>query len=132
MYFEVGSRRLCNTREYVTICFKAKRGGKNVRHRKESFTRNTTQLANDRCSKCNATRMMIDSRRYISQTSAFGNFDRNRFWPLHLSSLLGTPFYNSEQYFRSDANSEEIFLSPQRQRRLDAFEHDNSLKTTIQ
>ena len=52
--------------------------------------------------------MMIDSRRYYSRTSAFGNFDRNRFWPLYLWILLGTPFYISEQYFRSDANCEEI------------------------
>ena len=131
MYFEVRSRRLCNTREYVAICFKAKRGGKNVRHRKESFTRNTTQLVNDRCSKCNATRMMMDSRRYFSRTSAFGNFDRNRFWPLYLLSLLGAPIYISEQYFRSDANCKEIFFSTQRQKRLVAFEHDNSLKTSI-
>ena len=129
MYFEVGSRRLCNTREYVTICFKAKEEEKTSgTGRKASLE---TQLVNDRCSKCNATRMMMDSRRYFSRTSAFGNFDRNRFWPLYLLSLLGAPIYISEQYFRSDANFKEIFLSTQRQKRLVAFEHDNSLKTSI-
>ena len=53
------------------------------------------------------------------------------FWPLYLSSLLGALIYISELYFRSDANCEEIFFSPQRQKRLVAFEHDNCLKTTI-
>ena len=51
-----------NTREYVAMCVNmegtssSKRRRKEVRQRKECYTRNTTHLFNDRFSKCNATR----------------------------------------------------------------------------
>ena len=34
--------------------------------------------------------MMMDCGRYFSLTSAYGNFDRNRVWPLNLLSLVET------------------------------------------
>ena len=53
---------------------------------------------------------MMDCGRYFSLTSAYGNFDRNRVWPLNLLSLVETPIIIGEQYFRFDANCEEMFF----------------------
>ena len=64
-------------------------------YRQESYTRNKTQLFNDRCSKCNDTRIMMDCR-------------RNTLWPLNLLSQVRTPITIGEQYFRSDANYDKF------------------------
>ena len=77
-------------------------------YRQECYTRNKTQLFNDRCSKCNDTRIMMDCRRYFQRTRAYSNFDRNTLWPLNLLSLVGTPITIGEQYFRSDANYDKF------------------------
>ena len=74
----------------------------------------------------------MDCGRYFSLTSAYGNFDRNRVWPLNLLSLVETPIIIGEQYFRFDANCEEMFFFPERQKRLVAFGHDTSPKTTLE
>ena len=56
----------CNIHEYVAIFADmegdstSKKRRKEVRQRKESYTRNKTQLFNYQCSKSNTTEMMMD------------------------------------------------------------------------
>ena len=72
----------CNSREYVANCVymegasTSKKRRREVRQRKESYTGNNTPFQN-RYSKYNATRIMMDDRRYFSRTSASGNFNRH-------------------------------------------------------
>ena len=72
----------CNSREYVANCVHmegastSKKRRREVRQRKESYTGNNAPFQN-RYSKYNATRIMMDDRRYFSRTSAFGNFNRH-------------------------------------------------------
>ena len=112
-----------NTREYVAMCVNmegtssSKRRRKEVRQRKECYTRNTTHLFTID-SRSAMLHEMMDFRRYFSRTSAYSSFDKNRLWPLNLFSLVGTSITISEQYFRSNANCEEIFLFPERQKKL--------------
>ena len=67
----------CNSREYVANCVHmegastSKKRRREVRQRKESYTGNNTPFQN-RYSKYNATRIMMDDRRYFSRTSASG------------------------------------------------------------
>ena len=91
----------CNTREYVAICvyikvlqpaeIGGKRSGREIRvtlEAQHSFSKIDARSA--------MLRELMDRQRYFSRTSAYGNLDRNRLWPLNLFSLVGTPITISE------------------------------------
>ena len=92
----------CNTREYVAICVyikvlqPEKIGGK-----RSGRGRRVTLEAQHSFSKIDARSAMLcelmDCQRYFSRTSAYGNLNRNKLWPLNLFSLVGTPITISEQ-----------------------------------
>lgn len=105
----------------------AKGGGKRSgRGRSATLETQHTFLTID--SRSTMLHEMMAFRRYFSRTSAYSSFDKNRLWPLNLFSLVGTSITISEQYFRSNANCEEIFLFPERQKKVVAFGHSRSLK----
>lgn len=115
----------CNSCEYAAICVdlegtpSSKKKRKEVRQRKEFYTKNTTHFFNDRFSKCNATQMM-DFRRYFSQTSACRNFDRNLLWPLILLCLVETSITISDKKCKLQRT--------ERLKGVIAFGQNNSLK----
>ena len=85
------SRRLSVTRVNLYLCWSGRcfnqqgkrreKRRKEVRQRKESYTANKTDHFNNRCKA-----KWGSVRRDSSRISAYGNFDRNGLWPLHLLS----------------------------------------------
>ena len=85
------SRRLSVTRVNLYLCWSGRcfnqqgkrreKRRKEVRQRKESYTANKTDHFNNRCKA-----KWGSVRRDSSRICAYGNFDRNGLWPLHLLS----------------------------------------------
>ena len=103
-----------------------RRGKRSGRERSSTLKTQHTFLTID--SRSAMLHEMMDFRWYFSRTSAYSSFDKNRLWPLNLFSPVGTSITISEQYFRSNANCEEIFLFPERQKKVVAYGHSRSLK----